>query len=209
MGSRRAVSDSDSTEDVDDERRNRDANADYSADRDGMVEPPAPRWYAIPAWRLVALSLLGGWFYQTYWMFRSWQAYRLSWGYSRAPEWHAVYERTGFRVSPFWRAVLGLYCYGLFVAVRREARVLGLKSWIAPWPMFAVWCLGSVFGELLDPWPFRALLALWFVPTQLAVNRLNQRVTGSTLREPMSSGELASALAGAVVLVLEFARSPQ
>jgi hypothetical protein len=183
------------------EPRDLDANNSDSND-DDAASTTAPHWYAIPVWRLVVLSLLGGWFYQTHWMYRSWQAYRASWGYSRAPEWRVVYERTGFRVSPFWRAILGVYCYGLLVAMRREARVLGLKSWIAPWPMFAAWCACSMLGPWLDAWWFRVSSALLFVPAQLTVNRLGERVTGSKLREPPSHGEVVAALAGLIALSL-------
>jgi hypothetical protein len=185
-----------------------DVDADSEAD-EGVADPVTPRWYAISVWRLLVLSLLGGWFYQTYWMYRSWQAYRASWGYSRAPEWHAVYERTGFRISPFWRAFLGVYCYGLFVAVKREALAVGLKSLIAPWLLFAVWCIGSFIGSLFDPWLVKGAIGLVFLPAQLTVNRINERVTGSKLREPMSSGELTAAFVGAVMMGLLMARSPR
>jgi hypothetical protein len=54
-----------------------DVDADSEAD-EGVADLVTPRWYAISVWRLLVLSLLGGWFYQTYWMYRSWQAYRAS-----------------------------------------------------------------------------------------------------------------------------------
>jgi hypothetical protein len=182
---------------------------DSEPDDEGAERATTPHWFAIPVWRLLVLSLLGGWFYQTYWMYRSWQAYRASWGYSRASEWHAVYERTGFRVSPFWRAFTGLYCYGLFVAAKREARVLGLQSWIAPWPMLAVWCVGSFLVSRIGPWPFQVVTALVFLPAQMAVNRISDRVTGSNVREPTSGGELMAAIAGALMICLVLARTPR
>jgi hypothetical protein len=200
---------SDAKDGVGDDDQEGGLDAAASEADDGIADPITPRWYAIPVWRLLLLSLLGGWFYQTYWMYRSWQAYRASWGYSRAQEWHAVCERTGFRVSPFWRALLGIYCHGLFVAVRREARVLGLKSWIAPWPMLAAWCGASLAGSLFEPWPFKGAMGLVFLPVQLAVNRINERVTGSKQRDPISSGELAAAVFGAVMMGIVMARSPR
>lgn len=156
-------------------------------------EPARAVWFAIPLRRLFLFTLLGGWFYAVYWMYRSWLAYRASWGYSRQREWREIYERTGFRVSPFCRAALGAYCYGLLVALRREARAAGIKVWIWPWPTFA---LGALASSLTDPWLQRGLMAVLFLPAQAAANRLQERTSASQTTEPVAGGDILWILIG-------------
>src|SRR5689334_8337490 len=78
---------------------------DDSDDAPSSGEPPQ-HWYTVSLARVLVGTLVGGWLYQTYWMFHWWSAYRQSEGYSRAPFWRAVRERTGFQINPTWRALL-------------------------------------------------------------------------------------------------------
>jgi hypothetical protein len=125
--------------------------------------------------RVALFSLIGSWFYAGYWMYRAWAAYRRAWGYSREPFWRKVHARTGYRVSPVWRAILGsAYCFALFPAVDRECRAAGVPGLRAPLLLALVFSAVRVFGDSESLWLRLASSPVWaLVPAQLAINRLN------------------------------------
>jgi hypothetical protein len=157
------------------------------------VDGPTAVWYAVPAARLFVFALVGGAPYLVYWMYRAWVAYRESWGYSRSDEWQAVHARTGFRISPAWRALLVLHCYCLFATIAREAAAARTRAWGRPWLLFAlVWLAftAGLFGVLPGIALQHLLLALAFLPAQLAVNRLSELAYDSARYEPVSAAEI-------------------
>jgi hypothetical protein len=160
---------------------------------EGTTDAPTVVWYAVPIWRFVVFVLVGGAPYAMYWMYRAWVAYRVSWGYSRWEQWRNVYARTGFRVSPAWRAFLLLHSYCLFTTVQREASLAGVRASVRPWPMFALVCLAFMTGLLAMVPPLAAqhlLLALAFLPAQIAINRLSARAYDSARYEPVGAAEI-------------------
>lgn len=154
---------------------------------DDEEEAPSAVWYAVPLWRLWLFSLLGGLPYQGYWAYRSWCAFRVSEGYSRHALWRARYRANGFRVSPFWRALLGVYTYCFMLVVRREARLARVSGFGPPWVWFAAQLSALTFLPL--EWGLLAL-SLAFVPVQSVVNRIHDRVEGTRTRARLSAAEL-------------------
>ena len=106
-----------------------DEDADASAANERTELPSLkqrPDFYLASVVKVALFSVLGGWFYTYYWMYRSWSAYRAAWGYSQESFWRQVYEATGYRVSPFWRSLLASgYSFALFPAIQRECRLAG------------------------------------------------------------------------------------
>lgn len=166
--------------------------------------PPAV-WFALPIWRLWLFSLLGGGLYQAYWMYRSWRAFRASDGYSRHALWQARHAANGFRVSAFWRAATVFYSYCFLVVVEREARRAQVSGFGPPWLWFALQL--AAITVLPFGWNLVAL-SLAFVPAQLTVNRLHDKLNESRKREPIRAAELCWLAAGlATTLSVVGARS--
>jgi hypothetical protein len=173
----------------DDEGESEDAAAD---DQDGLAAPTV--WFAIPVWRLWLFSLLGGTVYQMYWMYRCWQAFRASMGYSAQERWQERYENNRFRASPFWRAALLLYTYCWMLVVRREALRNRVASFGPPWLWFAL----QLAAITVLPFGWNLLgLSLAFLPAQLAVNRMHDKLYANRVREPITAAELCWLAAGA------------
>jgi hypothetical protein len=182
-----------------DEESQSESESAADDDEEGTAAPVV--WFAIPVWRLWLFSLFGGSVYQMYWMYRCWRAFRASMGYSRHERWHARYERNRFRASPFWRAVLQLYTYCWMLVVRREALRYGVPSFGPPWLWFAL----QLAAITLLPFGWNLLaLSLAFLPAQLAVNRMQDKLEGSRVREPVTAAELCW-LAVGVFIVLKAA----
>lgn len=185
-----------------DEQELEEDGADSSNAKTGDSGGPSIVWHAMPVWRLFVFALVGGAPYFIYWMYRAWSAYRASWGYSRAEEWQAVYRRTGFRVSPAWRAILMIHCYCLFAAVKREAAMAGVRAGLRPWSMFAtVWlaCWLGLGGSLLGLALQHLLLALVIVPAQAAINRLSERAGEGAGDEPVTGAEVVWLVIGVLL----------
>jgi len=158
-------------------RESEDLSGEFAAE--GASDQRDPPWfYPLPLLQFVGSALLGGWFFAVYWSYRNWSAYRIAWGYSRAPFWRDVYAATRYRVSPFWRAAFGVsYGICLFPAIDRECKEQGVRGIRAP----VLLALGTVLLSALAGTQHNRLLigllspALIMLPVQLAINRLNQR----------------------------------
>jgi hypothetical protein len=158
---------------------------------------PPVFWHTVPLWRLGLFSFLGGPLYQSYWMYRAWGAYRLSWGYSERIRWEARYEANGFRVSAFWRAALFPYSYCLLVVVGREARLTGVTGLGPAW----LWSgLHLVALMALPSGPSLLALSFVFLPAQSVMNRLHERRGGDPERPGVTAGELCWLGAGFLAL---------
>jgi hypothetical protein len=181
------------------------------SDEDEQSEPfeadISPVWCRVPLWRVFLFSLLGGWVYQARYMYGAWGAYQASMGYSRQAQWQAVYQRTGFRVSPFWRAVLFVYAYALFIVIWREAKRAGSRSLGTP----ALWAGPHLLAGILPMfhvplhWP-RLLLSLTLLPVQMTVNSLGDKTAGDCRREPITGGEIVAVIVGALLTILALNR---
>ncbi|RYZ02262.1 MAG: hypothetical protein EOO73_32600 [Myxococcales bacterium] len=166
-------------------------------DEDGEDSVPPAVWYTVPLWRVWLFSLLGGALYQSYWMYRTWGAYRQSLGYSEHQRWRARQAANGFRVSAFWRAALFLYSYGLLVFVQREGRRAGVPGPGPAWLWFGL----HVTALVVLPFGLNLLaLSVVFLPAQLTVNRLHERSGGSPEREPVTAAEACWVAAGLLAL---------
>jgi hypothetical protein len=164
-------------------------------------ETVAAVWFAMPLWRLWLFTLLGGGLFQIYWLYCGWAAYRRSWGYSKQQQWRSVYLQTGYRVSPFWRAVLQVHSYALLAAIWREARVAGIRRMGSPGLWFVMQMLTLVVGvSMTKVWWSTGVLSLTFLPAQATVNRLSDAQGGARAREPMAAGELVCLLVGAALV---------
>jgi hypothetical protein len=165
-------------EEAEDEAAEGEGHQDALSAGDALPAAPDVWFYPLPIWQLIAFGLAGGGFFQVYWSYRCWSAYRAAWGYSRGEFWRSVYAATGYRISPFLRSLLGLnYALFLFPAVERECRAACVRGARAP-VAFALCAAvlgmlglahhGGLAASLLSP--------IWAViPVQLAVNRLNER----------------------------------
>lgn len=183
---------------VDEERAWSEGDEDEGELGDGEI---APRWYCVPVWRLWLFTLLGGWLYQVRYQYCAWRAYRRSFGYSRQREWQAVKQRTGFRVSPFWRAVLGIYVYALLVVVWREARLAGVRRFGLP----VIWASMHVAAVVLSWFPVlwtQLILSLALLPLQATVNAIADKASGQRHREPVEQPDLIVLLVGGIGLAV-------
>lgn len=141
-------------------------------------------------------GVLGGWPYALYWSYQNWALYRKAWGYSRAPFWRDVHERTGYRVSPLFRALLSTYHLCLFPAVNRECRALGLRGLATPVLLALGYEVLTLARNLCEPaWRVVVSGAWPLLLVQLAINRMNPRVPGFRVTLP----ELAFVLLGGLV----------
>lgn len=157
----------------------------------------APVWYCVPIWRLWLFALLGGWLYQARYQYCAWRAYRRSFGYSRQREWVAVYQRTGFRVSPFWRAVLGIYFYALVVVVWREAKLAGVRRWGPPFVLAGAQLAAVLLSSLPLLWT-QLLLSFVLLPFQVTVNGVADKTYGNRQREPVAQADFIVLLLGVI-----------
>jgi len=198
--------DEDHANDSDDEGDDSDGDDSEAPSSDRQIRSPVLVWFAMPLWRLWLFTLVGGWVFQVYWFYRSWAAYRASWGYSKREQWLAVHARTGFRISPGWRAFLQFYSYALLVAVRREARLNGIRSMGPPALFFVIQAVALFAGLNNVVWLEVALLSLVFLPAQLTVNRLSDSLSQGRRREPVRGLEIASALVGAYLTWFQYTR---
>jgi hypothetical protein len=92
----------------------------------------------------------------------------------------------------------------MWVAVRREARRAGLKSWVPPWPGFTALILASfvaVSGSLEGACLARVMCALLLVSTQVTINQLSDS-GGVRAREPASAAEVAWATLGLLLTLI-------
>jgi hypothetical protein len=176
---------------------------------DGEDPERVAEWHAMPGTRVLLGVFVGGWLYQTYWMYCWWQYYRHSQGYARAAFWRAVYRRTGYQVSPFWRACFGYgYVLCLFTAVAREAKLAKVPSLGAPLLLTLVYnisTLGAMLAGSTGLLVERAILALLFLGTQLTVNRLNQRSANPRPPSRATSSEVVCLIAGGSTTLWWFA----
>ncbi len=153
-------------------------------------------FYPTPLLKLALFAGLGGPVYLAYWLYRNWAAYVRGDGYSRASFWLSLRKTTGYRPSPFWRALFGpAYCLSLFEAIRREGEVQ--STWRLLAPATLAWLL--LFAQLPFFGRFGYLLPL--VPlqlAQLAINDLN-RESAQTRSWAVPPLELAALAAGMFV----------
>jgi hypothetical protein len=166
------------------------------------VEAPASWFYPNHIGKLVVFGLVGGYLFCAFWAYRSWQAYAANAGYSRRTFWNDVRRATGYRPSPFWRAVLlPYYQLCLFPAVNRECRVRGVRGVPAAELLALAFAVLARFGDQSTEFVERALLSpVWaVVPVQLAVNRLH-RAEGRRLRLETDGWELLWVLVGLLAL---------
>src|SRR6478736_1970930 len=179
-----------------------DSDDDSAAKSSDLRELSSPVlvWFAMPLWRLWLFSLVGGLVFHIYWMYRSWAAYRASWGYSKRKQWLAVHERTGFQVSPGWRAIAQVYSYPLLVAIRREARLKGIRGMGPPALWFGIQMLATSAALNNLVWLELSLFSLVFLPAQWTVNRLAESSPQGHRREPVRGLELVCVLVGAYLI---------
>jgi len=158
-------------------------------------------WYCVPVWRLWLFGFLGGWLYQARYMYCAWSAYRASFGYSRQAEWREVYERTGYRVNPLWRAGVFIYSYTLFVVIWREARLAGVRRWGTPALWAAIQCGGVVLAMIRHTSLLhnQLLSSLVLLPAQATVNAIADKTEGARRREPITATEILALLIGALL----------
>ncbi len=187
-----------------------DEDDDQVEDEDEHPEtrdPPSHSWYAVPTLRTVVFVLVGGWYYQVYWMYRCWRCYQLSGGYSRHEFWRQVHEHTGYQISPAWRALLGYgYCFSLFPAVAREARLAGIAGLRAPLLLALLYNFTFAFtlgatrsGFVIE----RLLQAAIFGALQMTLNRLSLKASGSGAHETVTGGELTAVVVGGALGALQ------
>lgn len=162
-------------------------------------------WYRLPVWRLWLFTLLGGWLYQVHYIYCAWCAYRASMGYSRQLEWRAVHRRTGFRVSPFWRALVSVYSYALLVVIWREARLCGVRrvGWPGLWSV-AHWASVVLLAWSPKWWLTLPFLSVVFLPAQATINALADQQQGDRRREPVTGSEVIILLLGAALTAWSF-----
>jgi len=145
---------------------------------DEEVDAPEVWFYPNHLGKLVLFGLVGGGPFLFFWAYRSWQAYAANAGYSRHGFWRRVRRATGYRPSPFWRALLATnYFLCLFPAVDRECRARGLRGVPAAEVLAAgVAVLWFVEGRIPGLLVSSLLSPVWLlVPVQLAINRLHLR----------------------------------
>jgi hypothetical protein len=136
------------------------------------------------------MSLLTLTIYDFYWLYRNWQRIR---------------ERTGERVSPFWRAFLSpIWGFSLFSRIRRDAEERGIHVSWDPRVLGTAYLALSVAWVLPTPWLFASFFA--FLPLMPAANvaRAINAHDGSTEdpNDRFSLGNVAGMIAGTLVLAL-------
>ncbi|HKY38902.1 MAG TPA: hypothetical protein VJN18_23345 [Polyangiaceae bacterium] len=116
--------------------------------------------------------------------------------------WRSVHERTGYRISPLWRALLGIpYAYCVFPAVAREARKARVRKLGSPVMMAVAYNASAAcavfFGGPTSLLLERVLQAAILGAAQLAVNRLSDHASGTRQRAGVTTGETLCLIAGA------------
>lgn len=151
-----------------------------------MIRSYGPAFFPVSALKLAVMSAgtLG--------------VYLLAWIY-----WNWRYERnrTGERLSPFWRACFApLWLHSLFHRVKREASHAGVPAtWSTGFTTLAMTALW-ISSIVRPPWMLLSLLAFVpALPVQLTINATNQRVA------PAAPANNRFSLANAVMIVIGMA----
>src|SRR3974390_685356 len=119
-----------------------------------------PRFFPISLRKLVIMSICTLGFYEIYWFFCHWLYIR-------------DYERS--RLSPGWRAMFPMiFCFPLFLRIRRAARSLGLPVSVAAGPLTIGWFAFLLTGTLPPPFLLLTFCSLlFFFSSQRAANAVN------------------------------------
>lgn len=149
-------------------------------------------FFAVSVFKLTLMSIFTVGLYQAYWFYKQWQHVR---------------RREG-HVSPFWRAVFGVFfCYGLFTRVRDYNRAGVVPRELAAGPLAAGWIVSSVFGQLLpEPYFWLGVLTVAFMlPVQARINEINRQcVPGHDRNDRLTALNWLGIVLGAVVYVLAY-----
>jgi hypothetical protein len=183
----------------------------------GPVEPPTERWaddarppypggafapsgaaaaipddvlYPVAIFKLVAMCVCTFGFYELFWFYRNWRRVR---------------ERTGRRLSPFWRMFFApLWSFSLFEEVMQAADAAGVSYvWNSVVLGIAFFVLGALW-RAPDPWGMLSLFSFVpLVPVQVTINAIAAR-QGVRVDDDLSPWQVALVLlfSGLVVLAV-------
>ena len=126
--------------------------------------------------KFLLLSIVSFGIYPTYWFYKNWKYIR---------------NKEGRDISPFWRAIFGLfYCYGLFKEIRSDkemtdvvtpdynarlyAALYIVLSFLSPIPTTVIGHQNSIVVFLFNIPAFAA-----FIPVLYYINKVNSKLGGS------------------------------
>ena len=157
-----------------------------------MIRTYGPMFFPVSTTKLAAMS------------FCSFGIYHITWIYWN---WRFEHDRTGERISPFWRTFFGpIWIHSLFHRVKREAGQAGAaRGWSVGFATLATVALW--LSPLILPQPWGLLVgSLAFIPSipvQRTVNDVNQRVApASPTNTRYSAANIALLIIGVLFLAL-------
>jgi len=183
-------------------REPEEANKDTVAiDLDGNILPAANPPVAqhsiflrIPAWRLIALSIVSFGIYEGYWIYRNWRY---------------VKERDNLNFQPFWRGLFGVfYCHSLLQRIHEdvEARATRTPSF-SPKALATGWVICIIVSNLISRLPaVEAIFIspfipafLFLLPVQAYINAVEDKRLPSQGFYPWSTGHLVCIVSGLAI----------
>lgn len=133
--------------------------AELALPADQQVGSQTP-FFAVSPLKLVVMSLFTFGLYEVYWFYKNWQYFKL---------------REKENISPFWRAIFGIFfCHSLFSEIREWQKELGKGDMPAGW-LAAGWIITTLLCKLPDPFWLISMGSVFFlVPVQKVVNDINR-----------------------------------
>ena len=162
-----------------------------------LLQPPRVetrhQFFPVALHKFIVLSVCTLNFYSLYWSYQNWWRIR---------------ERTGERLSPFWRAVFEpIWLFSLFGRIAQQAAERGIAVGWNPVVLGLGYLLVCVAGTLPDPWWLVSLAG--FVPFLPVVQTIQQLNAGDaateTVNESYSGANVATILVGGVLVLLAVA----
>jgi hypothetical protein len=147
-------------------------------------------FFPVAVHKFVVLSLCTLSFYSIYWCYQNWWRIR---------------ERTGERLSPFWRAVLEpFWVFSLFRRIREHAAGRGVTAVWNPTLLGLAYLCFCAIGSLPDPWWLVGLGGfIPFLPVVQTIQRLNDGEAATESRNDAYSGaNVATILVGGAIVLL-------
>jgi hypothetical protein len=116
-------------------------------------------FFSVSLVKLAVLSLSTFGIYELYWLYRQWKA---------------IQQRTGARISPFWRTFFTpLFCYSCFSFIAKEGRRRGLDRPPVIGLLAVAWIICRFAARLPAPWWLLTLSSVFFLlPIQAYANRI-------------------------------------
>ncbi|HKT27352.1 DUF4234 domain-containing protein [Dyella sp.] len=117
-------------------------------------------FFAVSPLKLVLMSIFTCGLYELYWFYKNWQSIKL---------------REKENISPFWRAVFGVFfCYSLFDEIREWQKEHGKGEMPAGW-LAAGWILLTLAYKLPGPFGLISMASVAFlIPVQKVINDINR-----------------------------------